>query len=359
MGDEWKEQFSREELESMGEVVLEVNQEAEKETAGESQEKKGDEVKEGPETQKSETEQEASESEDQGKKETEDEAELKEGEPVPYDRFAKIYGQRKQAEREKSELKEKLDLFKKDPDKYYAKYPDERPEGYQSPESDRIKKPTEKPEVMPMSKMLGAQINDPENPSFHGKTMAEIMESGPEGYAAAIDYYNEYVEDIRGKAKEAETKEADELKSIQEEDTRFMDSQARALFEKPLKDLDAVQKDKIEKIVGDTLAWMKTNNRMGYSLADAYKIMNYDKAISDAAASGADGLVNLAKSGARRSVSSGGGKTSKDPYDRYLAMSENDLSKMVTEMPEAEFTKFLKEATPAFREKFPALPYLN
>jgi len=182
---------------------------------------------------------------------------------------------------------------------------------------------------------------------------------GPEGYAAAHDYYNEYVEDIRGKAKKAETEEADKLKSIREEDNRFLDSRAQELFEKPLKDLDDVQRDKIEKIASDTLAWMKSNNRMGYSLADAYKIRNYDKALSDAAASGADGLVNLAKSGARKSVSSGGGKTSKDPYDRYLDMSENDLSKMVVDMSEADFTKFLKEATPAFREKFPALPYLN
>ena len=357
MGDEWKEQFSREELESMGENLPENHQEAEKEATGESQVKEGDEVKEGQETRKSETEQKASESEEQGKEEADEDPELKEGEPVPYDRFAKIYGQRKQAEREKSEIKEKLDLFKKDPDEYYAKYPDEKPDGYSPLESG--KKPTEKAEVLPMSKMLGAQINDPQNPSFHGRTLREIMESGPEGYAAAQDYYNEYVEDIQGKAREAEAKKAEELKSIQEEDGRFMDAQAQALFKKPAKDLDAVQKDKIEKITSDTLAWMKANNRMGYKLADAYKIMTYDKALSDAAASGADGLVNLAKSGTRRSVSSGSGKTSKDPYDQYLAMSEDDLSKMIAEMPDAEFVKFLKEATPAFREKYPSLPYLN
>uniref|UniRef100_A0A6M3K318 Capsid assembly protein n=1 Tax=viral metagenome TaxID=1070528 RepID=A0A6M3K318_9ZZZZ len=353
MGNEWKEQFSREELESMGEDIPENHPDF----TGPGNPTSEPEPNPEPEPEPEPTPEPKPAGESSGEPEPEPEPELKEGEPVPYDRFAKIYGQRKQAEREKSEIKEKLDLFKKDPDEYYAKYPDEKPDGYSPLESG--KKPTEKAEVLPMSKMLGAQINDPQNPSFHGRTLREIMESGPEGYAAAQDYYNEYVEDIRGKAREAEAKKAEELKSIQEEDGRFMDAQAQALFKKPAKDLDAVQKDKIEKITSDTLAWMKANNRMGYKLADAYKIMTYDKALSDAAASGADGLVNLAKSGTRRSVSSGSGKTSKDPYDQYLAMSEDDLSKMIAEMPDAEFVKFLKEATPAFREKYPSLPYLN
>lgn len=369
MGDEWKTEFSREELEAMGETPLETTETSgTTDTLTPAPDSQGTEVKteeaktehktiEPEETEKKGEEETKGETEDTGEEET-----PKEGEPVPYDRFAKVYGRDKQHERERDEFKEKLDLFKRNPDEYYTKYPDEKPEDYQKTE----RKP-ETPvvtEILPMRKMLGAAVNDPPNPSFHGKTMAELLEMGPEGIAAANDYYQEYVESIRDQVKASKQKEEEGLKSLRDEDNRFMDSRAQELFNKSLTNLDDIQKDKVEKVAKDTLAWMKANkkpgrNTMAYSLEDAFKLMNYEKSLSDATVKGAEGLVKFAKSGTVKSVATSGTKTTTDPYSGYMAMSEQDLADKINDMSEGEYMKFLKEATPTFRQKFPSLPYLN
>lgn len=337
MEGEWKEQFTAEELQSMGEEAA----------PGKPEPK--------PETPENEPKPEPSPEPEPGgepKGEPEPEPEPTEGEPVPYDRFAKVYGRAKQTEREREEYKEKLDLFKRDQAAYYEKYPDEKPADYQS----------EKPiatEILPMRKMLSAAIHDPENPEYHGKTLEELLDMGSEGIAAANDYYREYVEDIQGQVKAHMERESEAVKTLREEDNRFIDSRSQELFGKPAKNLDTVQQDRVEKVVSDTLAWMKTNGRMAYKLEDAFRLMNYEKTIADATTKGAKSLTDFAKSGNVKSVSAGGSKPSSDPYSAYLEMSEADISAKVLNMGDAEFTKFLKEATPAFRQKFPDLPYLN
>jgi len=346
MGNEWKDQFSREELESMGEEPLE-SQHVDPGNP-EPEPKPSPEPKPEPSPEP--------EPEGEPKGEPEPEPEPKEGEPVPYDRFAKIYGRAKQTEREKDELNEKLDLFKRNPDGYYTKYPDERPADYHPPSKQAAPAPVE---ILPMRQMLGAAVNDPDNPDFHGKILAELMEMGPVGIAAANDYYQEYVEDVRDQVQASKAKEDEATKTLREEDDRFLNDRATELYGKQADQLDAVQADKVEKTVQDTLIWMKTNNRMAYRLDDAWRLMNYEKTLSDAAASGAKGLVDFAKGGTVKSVATGGSKPSADPYAAYLSMSEVDLEKKIAGMPDQEYTDFLSKATTAFREKFPALPYLN
>lgn len=284
------------------------------------------------------------------------EPEPEEGKPVPYDRFKKVYGQAKQTEREKAELAEKLDLFKRNPEEYFAKYPDERPADFK-PAAAKAE-PSAPPKVRTFKEMLGSRVNDPQQPSFHGKTLADLLQGTPEEVAAAHDYYSEYVESVKGQAQAAKAKDDALLSEMQREDNAFQDARATELFGKPMAEIDATQRGQVEKIVKDTLAWMTANNRLGYKLADAYKVRTYDDAIRTAGERGAKALVDRAKSGVVRSVAAGpSGEKSSDPYAAYLAMSEDALMDRIQGMPEAEYVRFLTNATPAFRQKFPALPY--
>lgn len=352
MGDEWKGEFSREELEAMGEEV--------------PRETPGPETQATEETQETETEQKTLETEESAKtgeeekgetEEAEEEEQLKEGEPVPYDRFSKVYGRAKQTEREREELKEKLDLFKRSPDEYYAKYPDEKPEGYQAPQQAKEEQKPVVTEILPMRKMMDSTVNDPDNQDYNGKTLRELMNMGPEGQAAAFDYYQEYANSVRDQVRAAKEKEKDALRSLKEEDSRFMDGRAKELFQKDYGDLDETGQKQVDGIVSEILSWMKKNNRMAYKLEDAWKIMTYDKTLNDAMAKGAKSLVDHAKKTNLKSIGTGAGGTSTDPYASYLAMSEKDLEDKIRLMPDVEYEKFLKDATPAFKKKFPALPY--
>jgi hypothetical protein len=350
MDPELAKSFSREELISMGE--------AEPETP-----------KPGPDTQEqvdtkpdSETEQvpeQEPKAETVGEQPKPDaEPEPKEGESVPYERFSKIYGKAKQTEREKEELKEKLDLFKRDVGEYYAKYPDEKPDDWQPPQAkEQVKAPAK---VNTFREMLGARVNDKDQPDFHGKTLSELMEMGPVGIAAAQDYYTDYVNSVQDTVKQAKAKEEADLRQIREDDAKFMDARAKELFKKPMAEVDSEQSKKVEAVVNETLAWMKKNGRLGYKMEDAFKIMSYDKAISDAEARGAKSLVDRAISGTVKSVNAGPTiDKSTDPYGKYLSMKEDQLIDMISTMPDAKYSEFLEKASPAFRQKFPNLPYLN
>ena len=349
MDVELAKSFSREELESMGEEV------------------QPETTTPGPETPAAEVKAEAAKAEPipepEPKAEVKDretttdaeaEPEPKEGESVPYIRFAKVYGQAKQTEREREEYKEKLDLFKRDPGEYYVKFPDEKPDDWQ-PAKAAEPVPAK---VLTYREMLGARVNDPKNPGFHGRTLTELMADGPEGIAAASDYYQEYVESVRGKVQEAKAKEESTLNQMREEDNKFMAARATELFGKPMSDLDEIQKDKINGVVKETLAWMKKNGRMAYKLDDAYKVMHYDDAINGATEKGAKALVDRAKAGTVRNVNAGpSGEKSSDPYAAFLGMSEESLIDKIRDMPDAKYDEFLKKASPAFKQKFPSLPY--
>lgn len=343
------DQFSREELEAMGEIEPETT------TPGPET---LDSATAEPEAEHPTPEQETAEAkEGETKAKAVDEPEPEEGKPVPYDRFKKVYGQAKQTEREKEELREKLDLFKRDQEEYFEKYPDEKPEDWKPATATRTQEPAPD-RVIPFAEMLGARVNDPQKPFFHGKTLEELLQSGPAGIAAAHDYYATYVDDVKGKVQEAQSREEARLNEMRQEDSRFEDERATELFGKPMKDLDATQKGQVEKTVKDTLAWMKANKRLAYKLADAWKVMNYDQAISKASEQGAKALVDRAQSGKVRSIGAGpSGEKSTDPYAAYLNLSEEALMEKIGSMTDAQYMKFLENATPAFKQKFPSLAY--
>ncbi len=353
-----RDNFTADELAAMGETVAEPQPEDTKtedkgpETPLETGEKV--EPKEG-ETSESETEPVKEE-----KKEEEEET-FEEGKPVPYSRFAKIYGRAKTAERaalERDEYKEKLELFKTDPESYFEKYPDERPEEKSAPE-----KPSPVPstpvKVKSFKEMLGAVINDPANPDYHGQPLKNLMQLGPEGIAAAYDYYEMYKEDARQQAQEAKAKDEAIAERIKARDNSFLDSLARDTFQKPLAILDKTESAKIEGIRKQVLAWMKKNDKLAMDLEDAYIVMNKDELIKKAKETGAKAAIDHTKAASPRSASAtvidNGKKVS--VYDQFADMDKKAMVKAIDGMTDAQFAAFRKNAPDSFKKKFPEIPW--
>lgn len=363
--DDWKKEFSREELESMGEAPIEEQKEEEKAPESQaSEEKPSEEAKPAEEAKAEQTpelEQKAEESTGEEAKAEEAESEPEEGKPVPYDRFKKVYGQAKQTEREKTELKEKLDFFKRDPDGYYERYSDERPADWK-PKAER-QEPAATPKatrIIPMREMLNAVVNDPQNKDFHGRSLRDLLaENTPESIAAASDYYQTYVESVREEVRKSQDTEASYKKAIEVEVNSFTDERAKEMFGKPADNLDPESRQKVDAVIHSVIDWIKKTNKLNYSLQDAWFLMRKDDLIKDAVAKGASAIVDNAKRGVTKSVGATTQSTPSDPYGKYLAMSERDLEKMVMEMADTAYTDFLSKATPAFRKKFPQLPYVN
>jgi hypothetical protein len=363
--DDWKKEFSREELESMGEVEETPAPGPETQETTVDEAKPAEEAKTEP-TPEPEQKEEAKPEDEKKPEEAKPEAEPEpeEGKPVPYDRFKKVYGQAKQTERERELYKEKLDLYKRDQTEYYTKYPDEKPADWKAPGKADEAPPTPAPvvrppvKIIPMRQMLNAVVNDPQTPDYHGRSLRDLLAEGtPESVAAANDYYQTYVESVREEAQKAKNQEAEAYTEIKREAETFLDSRAKELFSKPFDELTKEDQDKVEAVGNETLAWMNKNNLSHYKIADAYKLMRHDELIAKAREQGASALVDHAKKGNVRSVPATANTPPADPYGKYMAMKEDELTEMLMKMPDAKYSEFLQKATPAFRKKFPELPY--
>jgi len=359
-----RDNFTAEELTAMGETVAEPEPKpeetkTEKTTEPEKSVDDGEKVEPKKEGDTSESK---TEPVKEDKKEEEEET-FEEGKPVPYSRFAKIYGRAKTAERaalERDEYKEKFELFKTDPESYYEKYPDERPEDKPEPETEKPSPvPSTPVKVKSFKEMLGAVINDPASPDFHGQPLKNLMQLGPEGIAAAYDYYEAYKDDVRQQAHEARAKDEAVAERIKARDNSFLDSLARDTFQKPLAILDKTESAKIEGVRKQVLAWMKKNDKLAMDLEDAYIVMNKDELIKKAKETGAKAAIDHTKAASPRSASAtvidNGKKVS--VYDQFADMDRKAMVKAIDGMTDTQFVAFRKNAPDSFKEKFPEIPW--
>jgi hypothetical protein len=292
-------------------------------------------------------------------KETEltEEKEPEEGKPVPYGRFLKVYTKTKQAERERNEFKEKHELLKTDPDAYYEKYPAEAP----PPKEKEIQE--EKSESVPervatFRETLLWTINDPGQPAFHGKKIGDLMLMGPEGIAAAQDYYQQYRDSVVEKVQEKQNKERSTIEAIQKADEEFLDGLSRQMFNKGLKLLEPAETAKIQEIKGSILSWMKKTRKLAYSLEDAYFVMKKNDLLKEAMEKGAKGAIEQAKAGPKHSVSATGTDMKIDSgFGAYLSMTDNQLASAIDKMNDKQFENFLKNAPSELRKKFKNVPW--
>lgn len=335
------EEFTNEELEILGEDTSDEDPGTpaeEKSDTGESQESE-----EKPEETPESEEEEEKESDAEQEEDQEDEGEKGEKEekgPVPYDRFSKVYG-------EKKELERKLELFRTDPEEYFRQYPDEKPTEEKSEESEEAHIPT-----------FGEAGNLTVQGGEHdGLTLRQVYEKDP---FAAQDIYMQHKEALLEKQREVRNTTEKLQQESDQEVNSFALERAKEFFDKSddfnLNDLTEKEAKQINKEIQETLDWMTKTGRGAGKLKDAYILKNLDKILENATKKGASGLINHLKKPSSSSISSK--RTSSDKsMDNYLNMDTNQLAAVIDNMSDQEFMNFRKNAPPALREKLPMVDW--
>lgn len=347
-----EQEFTAEELEILGETPAEPAPEEGPENP---------EAPEGGEPQKPETEETPAEGGEEGADDVLDELlgsvdeereedgldEPPEDGKVPYGRFAKVYGENKS-------LKEKFDLFKRDPEAYYKLYPDERPETAQQPPPSSV------------------NLNDIDNlvvqgGDYDGMSLAQVRQQDP---AAAAQMEAAYLrQNLPGivssqvqealKATQQEKEQERYVQETQQEIDSFMSNRAQEFFKKPMDQLSLAENKKLEKLVDQCVKWGKENRRGSGVIEDIYFLMTKDRQIARAKAQGADALMDAATKGGKvRSIRAGGsGGGSSAGFDKLMDLSESQAAQAIEKMPDKDFSRLMKEGSSELRAKYPGWPW--
>ncbi len=322
-------EFTQEELEILGEETPDE----EPETPSEDE----DDTGESQESEEKPEETPASEEKEEPEAEPKEEGEgEKEKGPVPYDRFSKVYG-------EKKELERKLELFRKDPEEYFKQYPDEKPKGEQQKEQEKTDIPT-----------FGEAGNlVVQGGEYDGLTLRQVYEKDP---FTAQDIYMQYRESLLAHQREEQETSTRLKEESDKEVNSFASERAKDLFDKDLDKLSEKEVTQINQEINETLDWMAKTGRGAGNLKDGYILKNLDKLLENATKKGASGLVNQLKKPSSSSISSK--RTSSDTsMNNYLNMDINQLAAVIDNMGDQEFLNFKKNAPPALREKLPGLDW--
>jgi len=301
----------------MGDEEEELN-----EKVGASEEEQ--EIAEGPETEEELEEPGDSES---VASETEDDDD---GDPVPYKRFSKVYGEMKTTT-------EKFDLFKRlGPDDYYNVYPDEKPE--------EVKEVPEAP--VSISEAANMVIN---GGPYDGKTLGQVAETDP---LSAMAMYDEYRADQR-----KQIEDDNRLKTESEtEETNFKSEQAKELFNREYSNLTAIEQGKIDGVISSALGWMESTGRGGGNLFDAHYLMNREAELSAAKGTAAASAVEAIGKGAVQSISGRKGDV-QTGLGAYVNLTRDQLADKLEAMSESERSTFYEKAPANLKAKFPDLPW--
>jgi len=254
-----------------------------------------------------------------------------EGEPVPYKRFSKVYGEMKTTT-------EKFDLFKRlGPDKYYDVYPDEKPE----------EEPEEVPETpVSISEAANMVIN---GGPYDGQTLGEVSKTDP---LSAMAMYDEYRAEQRTKIEDDKRFKTE----AEQEETDFKSEQAKGMFEKEYSTLSTVEQDKIDQVISSALGWMEKTGRGGGNLFDAHYLMNRDADIAAAKGDAAASMVNAITRGVVQSIPGKKGNE-QTGYGAYINLTRDQLADKLEKMSESEQATFYGKAPANLKDKFPDLPW--
>jgi hypothetical protein len=304
---------------------------------------------EGPETPEVEIPEEEPDETTETEQPTEpEEEEPKEPEPekenlIPQAEFDRRYAGWKTKERE---YQEKIDLLQRDPNAYYAKYPNERPATPQAPVPS---------EVPTFQQCLTAPITDG---PYKGYKLGDLWGSDdPQVRAAAVDIYNNYRDVVQGQINERQTqtktKEEQLQSQVQEEHDTFYKERAQELFGKDTAALTEDEKGKISQLVEDLLDQMES---LGvYRLESAYKLATLDERLRTAQGQSIKAVIDSIRKGSHTSTEAKKtGTGSADVYERMSDLNEEELARKLEKLSEQEQETFWKKAPKEFRNKFRA-----
>jgi hypothetical protein len=263
------------------------------------------------------------------------------GAKIPIERFKKIYWKEKTARQEKEETQTKFNLFKElGAEKYYEKYPDEKPADY---------KPAE--EQPPAAEDFNAMVVN--GGKYDGLTIGEVAKEDP---VAATLMVNNYLETKRTAAETQRRQQEEGIRAKTEEGNRFKWERAKELFGKE-KDYTEDEIKQVNQIYNDLGDWMRANKKLHYSLEDAHLLMNKDKIIKDAKIESAKAALKTATTKTVASIGGGDSSVGLTGFEAIMAMSEDALTKHIDKMSDKEFSKFCKDAPKALKEKYPLLTW--
>ena len=262
------------------------------------------------------------------------------GARIPPTRFKEIFWKAKEGER----TKEKLDLFKRlGPEGYYQVYPDERPAQAPQPRQPQA----------PMQDLGAMKVVHPNGP-YDGMTLREVYDIDPV-FAPNLqtNFLMQHQQEETRRAGQQERVKADAAQELES----FGESIAQASFKKAGKDCTKEEIAKVSDTIKEVIEFMNKTGRGGGYIADAYWLMNKEGLLKTVMSRTAENtLKSLTNQKAPASIdTSGGGNSKPSGFESYEKMSEAALTKVIEDMSEKDFKKFLKEAPKSLRTKYPSI----
>jgi hypothetical protein len=318
MGEDWKQEFSQEELVALGEAEAPKpdekpqEQKQDEKPAQPAPEKPVDDGGKPPEKPESEqkpeeaqaTPEETAAAEKMGFR-IETDAKGRQyivdddGTRIPPVKWKKLYFESHERGRQLDNEKRKNDLLKQlGRDEYFRMYPDEAPQGWKPKEA-----PRQQTEVLPLGdpRVLDMQIS---GGAYHGSTLRDVMTTDPESGMAIYNNYAAGVLEKAGKQRQAEAQTQQEIVSAVQS---FGSNRAKELFglDDPTK-MTPDQAKTINEVGFEVMAWMKLNKKEHLDFEDAYRLMNHDKIIAKAKEEGAaNALKGLQKTAVLPAIGGG------------------------------------------------------
>lgn len=340
MGEDINEQFTHEELVTLGEVPAEPQQEAPVE-ASEAPKEEAKVEEKAETTEVPETEQAAKEETESATDRQEETKEEEEETPKVQKRIDRLTWERKETER-------KLDLLKRlGPERYFEVYPDERPA-----DAKPVQQPVRTDRVLSFSEAQQLRVN---GGTYNGRTLAEVYTEDP---TMAFDMYL----DLRDKQKyaidQANMSQVKLREESEKEITTFTRSLSKEMFEKELETLSEEDSQRIETVISDVLSWMEKTGRGGGRIEDAYFLMHKENLLKNAKSEGAKSLAkNLQKGSVSTVKGQKDGKAAKTGYEAYESMTENQMRATVNSMTDKQYKDFVNKAPQSLKAKFPKVDW--
>lgn len=274
----------------------------------------------------------------QGKEEKEEESEeVAEAEEEPVDQRSSSQKRIDELTARSKTAEEKLDLLRRDPEKYYQQYPDDRPQQVPA-------RPAGKPDPMNMF-VTGVE-------GYEGRTLEELGRDEPFLAMQILQRYNDEQRQIEEQASR-DKMHAEE--AARKELGEFYDSIVAEMF--PGEEIGEAQSEKVNAEINKTLEWMEKTGRGGYRVQEAYFIMTRDERERKAKVAGAQGVVKQLTKGAPPSVNTNKSSGVPSGYSGFIDKSPDEISTWLDNASEKEFAEFLAKAPKELRDKLPGMPW--
>ncbi len=237
--------------------------------------------------------------------------------------------------RDRKTAEEKLDLFKRDQESYYQKYPDEKPA-----------------EAATETQATAAANLVVTGGKYDGQTLQQIMDVDQlEGMRLMLEYNNAQ----QAEATEAKKESVERLEKSNQDIDAFKFARAKELFDGKEKDYTQEQLNAIEGTVKKTLDWIDLNSffdpRAPGSLDAAYFLMNRDKDLAKAGSIGAKSIADQATRGPVATISSNASSGTETGYDADMAMSDDELADKIDAMSDSAYTDWKSKAPEELKKK--------